>query len=93
MRWSLMLAAADGLVGSKSNAQGMLIPEPSPRCVGPALTRIVRTSSAARATLPDTSARMDCGYKIGMRRIGIQGIRRRTSRYSTRCRSCAPRLR
>lgn len=53
MRWSLMLAAAAGLVGSTSSAQGVLIPGPCPRCVGPALTRIVRTSSAVRATLAD----------------------------------------
>ena len=53
MRWSLMLAAAAGLVGSKTNAQGWVIPGPCPRCVGSALTRVVRTSSTVRATLAD----------------------------------------
>ena len=59
MRWSLMLAAAAGLVGSQSNAQGWVIPGPCPRCVGPALTRIVRTSSTVRATLADQVLRYE----------------------------------
>lgn len=57
MRWSLMLAAAAGLVGSKSNAQGVLVPGPGPypRDGGPGfgITRIVRTASAVQATLSD----------------------------------------
>ncbi len=59
MRWSLMLAAAAGLVGSRSNAQGWVIPGPCPRCVGPVFTRIVRTSSTVRATLADQVVRYE----------------------------------
>jgi Ca-activated chloride channel family protein len=52
-----MLAAAAGLVGSKSNAQGVLVPGPGPypHDGGPGfgITRIVRTASAVQATLSD----------------------------------------
>lgn len=57
MRWSMMLAAAAGLVGARSQAQGVLVPGPGPlpRDVGPGMgiTRIVRTASAVQATLTD----------------------------------------
>ena len=71
MRWSLMLAAAAGLVGNKSNAQGVLIPGPCPRCVGPALTRIVRTSSAVRATLVDQVLRYEVDERFANRGGGL----------------------
>ncbi|HKV50552.1 MAG TPA: VIT domain-containing protein [Gemmatimonadaceae bacterium] len=57
MRWSLMLAAAAGLVGGRVEAQGVLVPGPGsfPRDGGPGfgITRIVRTASAVQATLSD----------------------------------------
>lgn len=71
MRWSLMLAAAAGLVGNKSNAQGVLIPGPCPRCVGPALTRIVRTSSTVRATLADQVLRYEVDETFANRGGGL----------------------
>src|SRR5690242_8860208 len=71
MRWSLMLAAAAGLVGNKTNAQGVLIPVPCPRCVGPALTRIVRTSSAVRATLADQVLRYEVDETFANRGGGL----------------------
>ncbi len=71
MRWSLMLAAAAGLVGNKTNAQGVLIPGPCPRCVGPALTRIVRTSSAVRATLADQVLRYEVDETFANRGGGL----------------------
>lgn len=71
MRWSLMLATAAGLVGSKSNAQGVVIPGPCPRCVGPALTRIVRTSSTVRATLADQVLRYEVDETFANRGGGL----------------------
>jgi Ca-activated chloride channel family protein len=53
----MLLAAAAGLAGGKSNAQGVFVPGPGalPRDVGPGLgiMRIVRTASTVQATLSD----------------------------------------